>query len=130
MSMMQYIRDTIFGGKPNSWTEAEWKTFDDNYTAMARGVFKWTDFIPPTNLASVGTKMIGLSMKALISGGNRTLFAGYVDLFHRKYQEGERTSQIVFMYEHKFNAIGYTNEEVQCIILALHGCVFPGERKD
>lgn len=127
---MGWFLDLVYGGKPTSWTAAQWQTFGDQYANMANGVFKWTDFIPPTNLVSVASKMITLSLKALISGGNRTLFAGYVDFLNRQYLEGARTSEILFVYSHKFNAVGYSNEQVQIIALALHDRVFPGVRKD
>ena len=74
--------------------------------------------------------MITLSLKALISGGNRTLFAGYVDFLNQQYLEDARTNEILFVYGHKFNAAGYSGEQVQMIALALHDRVFPGVRKD
>ncbi len=127
---MGWFLDLIYGGKPRRWSDTQWQTFSDEYANMARGVFKWTDFIPPLSLTSVAPKMITLSLKALISGGNRTLFAGYVDFLNQQYLEDARTNEILFVYGHKFNAAGYSGEQVQMIALALHDRVFPGVRKD
>ena len=121
--------DKLFVVKPR-WTAAEWDTFSKNYDAMAKGVFSWTDFIPPTNLPGVGVKAILLSLKTMVSAGNKGLIAGYVDKMHQCYRDGVNTSDIHATYNVKWTALGYSFNEVFTVVLALHDKVFPGERKD
>ncbi len=96
---MGLLQDLLYGGKPKRWTDTQWRTFDENYSRMANGVFSWSDFKPPTNLAALTATIINLSLKSMISGGNRGLFAGYVDLLNREYLAGSRTSDIFFYTE-------------------------------
>ena len=128
--ILQSIHDALFGGKPNRWTQKQWDTFCESYAQMEKGVFSLSDFKPPTSLPALAATILTLSLKSLIKGGNRALFAGYVDLFNRQYTEGSNTRDLYETYSVKMTALGYSYEEVFVITLVLHDCVFPGVRRD
>ena len=128
--ILSSLHDALFGGKPNRWTQQQWDTFCESYAQMEKGVFSLTDFIPPTSLPGLASVIIKLSLKSLIKGGNRALFAGYVDLFNRQYTEGSNTRDLYETYSVKMTALGYSYEEVFVITLVLHDCLFPGVRRD
>jgi hypothetical protein len=128
--IVQGIQDALFGGKPNRWTQGQWDTFCDNYSKMGKGVFSWTDFVPPTNLPGIGVKAIGLSLKGLVSGGNRGRFAGYVETLNQCYAQRLTTQEIYDTYSYNMTAIGYTYDQVFTTALALHDKVFPRMRLD
>jgi len=58
------------GSYPGDWSKDQIKRFDETYNRMVKGVFSWTDFIPPTDLPGLGTTMMQLSLKALLGFGN------------------------------------------------------------
>ncbi len=128
--ILQSVHDALFGGKPNRWNQKQWDGFCESYAQMEKGVFSLTDFIPPTSLPALASTLIKLSLKSLVKGGNRALFAGYVDLFNRQYSEGAKTRDLYESYSVKMTALGYSYDEVFVITLILHDCVFPGMRRD
>ncbi|MCC6133961.1 MAG: hypothetical protein LM550_14210 [Candidatus Contendobacter sp.] len=130
MGILQTLEDMLFGGKPTRWTQQQWDVFCENYAKMEKEVFSWGDFKPPTSLPALAATLITLSLKSLIKGGNRARFAQHVDKLNLYYLDGGNTRDRYEDYWTQYTALGYNNDQVFIITLALHDRVFPGARRD
>ena len=118
--------DYILGTYPSAWSAAQRDAFDSAYDKMISGVFGWTDFIPPTDLAGAGTTMMGLSLKALVQFGNKGTTALDVEAVHNLLLQTS-AHDIFDMYQYtKFNRVGtgLTRMQVFCMILRLESLVY------
>src|ERR1035441_8229495 len=119
--------DRILGTFPGSWTGSQIDAFSKAYTAMVAGVFGWSDFLPPTDLASAGSSMMLLSIKALVHFGNKGTTALDVEKVQEKLLAGARPSEILEENRYtKFKRPGTGLNEVQvfCVILVLESVVY------
>ena len=118
--------DDILGTYPASWSKPQVEAFNKAYDNMVSGVFGWSDFIPPTDLAGVGTTMMGLSLKAMVQFGNKGSTALDVESVHNLLKQTS-PHDIFDIYQYtKFNRVGtgLTRMQVFCVILKLESIVY------
>ena len=119
--------DRIFGTFPGSWTGSQIDAFSKAYNSMVQGVFGWTDFIPPMNLAGAGGAMMQLSIKALVHFGNKGTTALDVEKVHEKLLAGATPNDILEENRYtKFKrpATGLNEVQVFYVILVLESVVY------
>jgi hypothetical protein len=117
----------IFDTYPGSWTSAQVSAFDAAYGQMVKGMFSWKDFIPPTNLTGAATKMMSLSLKALLGFGDKGTTALDVASVHDLLKQGYSPNDIFGVYGYtKFNrpSSGLDQLQVFCVILTLEKIVY------
>ena len=119
--------DWVFGTYPKKWTSQQSAAFNRAYDSMVSGVFSWSDFIPPTDLQSVGTSMMQLSLKALVQFGNKGATARDVESVHNMLVDGAKPHDIYDTYSYtklKRPGTGLNEMQVLCVILKLESIVY------
>lgn len=116
----------IFDTYPGSWSSEQQKAFDQAYYAMVKGMFSWKDFIPPTTLPAAGTKMMTLSLKALIGFGDKGTTALDVGSVHDMLCYSSPNDIYMTYADTKFKRPSSGMDELQvfCVILTLERIVY------
>ncbi|MHC2066586.1 hypothetical protein ACYFX5_03865 [Bremerella sp. T1] len=120
------LLDIFFGGKPTSWTDDQYEKFKTAYYALESGSVGLLDYLPPTNVAALGGKIAGGSVKVLIDRGEMGKYASWTESLHKELQQGTRLQAIKAIWciqlEGKVKELDTT--QVFITICALHVAVY------
>ncbi|HNY40493.1 MAG TPA: hypothetical protein PKJ41_08855, partial [Bryobacteraceae bacterium] len=102
------------------------KAFDEAYYAMIKGMISWKDFVPPTTLPAAGTKMMMLSLKALVGLGDKGMTALDVASVHDMlgYSSPGDIFATYGITKFKRPSSGLEELQVFCVILTLERVVY------
>lgn len=75
--------DKFWGGQPNSWSNEQYDKFKKAYSQIVDGKFGFLDYVPPLNIPGAGGKIAMLSVKGMVSLGEKGVYAGKVEQLHQ-----------------------------------------------
>lgn len=118
------LLDVITGGKPKSMSSAQFDRFKEHYDQLVDGKFSWLDAIPPTNIPGIGGKIAMLSVKGLLSFGERGVYAGKTAKLHEELKT-QSLGDIKFLWTQPNGAcgVGFLDKNAERVfvrICALH----------
>lgn len=118
--------EAVFGGKPTSWTDQQYDEFKTAYKKIMSSPIGLTDYLPPTNLAALGGKAAGLSLKVAMNYGEMGKYASWTVSLHNQLEAGVSllSAKADFVIRLEGKTLETDTAKVFMAICALHMAVY------